>query len=221
MPEERTGLVAIFDDDGRPLRARTRSEAIQEDLAVGAINVLLVNAGGQVLLQKRPEDKDNPGRWDKTVGGHVDAGESHDVAAVREAGEELFGDGGSPRVRLCSDETAIEAAVRGGEPERGVVFRRVALHRNVRDVRHEPGGGLHNVVFHIGVYLGRTDVAAASFRPPPEEIAALRYFSPGEVDGMLARGELAPNMALLWLAHARELLRLASRGAQAGSAPVR
>jgi hypothetical protein len=49
-------------------------------------------------------------------------------------------------------------------------------------------------------------MAASSFRPPPDEIAALRYCAPGEVDGMLARGELALNMAFLWLAHAHELL---------------
>jgi isopentenyldiphosphate isomerase len=210
MPERRTGLVSVFDDGGRPLPARTRSAAEEEGLAVGAINILLVNGRGEVLLQKRPEDKDNPGRWDKSVGGHVDAGESHDAAAVREAGEELFGDGRSPRVRLCADPVAFGAAVRAGEPERGAVFRRVALHPNLRDVRHEPGGGLHNVVFRVAVYLGRTELAASSFRPPPDEIAALRYWSPGEVDGMLARGELAPNMAFLWLAHARELLRLPS-----------
>lgn len=211
MSENRTGLVSVFDVAGRPLRARTRSEATREGLAVGAVNILLVNARGEVLLQKRPEDKDNPGRWDKSVGGHVDAGESHDGAAVREAGEELFDDGGSTRVRLCPDEAALEAAVRAGEPERGVVFHRVALHRNLRDVRHDPGGGLHNVVFHVAVYLGRTEMATSSFHPSPGEIAALRYRSPEEVDGMLARGELAPNMAFLWLAHARELLRLPSR----------
>lgn len=210
MSEFRTGLVGVFDDAGRPLRARTRSEATREGVAVGAINILLVNEKGEVLLQKRPEDKDNPGRWDKSVGGHVDAGESHDGAAVREAGEELFDDGGSPRVRLCPDEATLAAALHAGEPERGVVFRRVALHRGLRDVRHEPGGGLHNVVFHVAVYLGRTELATTSFRPPPEEIAALRYCLPGEVDEMLARGELAPNMAFLWLAHARELLRLPS-----------
>jgi len=211
MPEKRTGLVSVFDDAGRPLPPRTRSEATRQGLAVGAINVLLVNDEGEVLLQRRPQDKDNPGRWDKSVGGHVDAGESHDEAAVREAGEELFGDGRSPRVRLCPDRAALEAAVRAGEPKGGVVFRRVALHPDLRDVRHEPGGGLHNVVFHVAVYLGRTEMAASSFCPLPEEIAALRYFSPGEVDGMLARGELALNMAFLWLAHARELLRLPSR----------
>lgn len=211
MPERRAGLVSVFDDAGRPLPSRTRSEATREGLAVGAINILLVNTRGEVLLQRRPRDKDNPGRWDKSVGGHVDAGESHDVAAVREAGEELFGDGRSPRVRLCPDPVAFEAAVGAGEAERGVVFRRVALQRNLRDVRLDPEGGLHNVVFHVAVYLGRTDMEASSFRPPPDEIAALRHCPPGEVDEMLARGELALNMAFLWLAHGRELLRLPSR----------
>jgi isopentenyldiphosphate isomerase len=208
MPERRTGLVSVFDSSGRPLPPRTRAEATRDGTAVGAVNILLVNTRGEALLQRRPQDKDNPGRWDKSVGGHVDAGESHDEAAVREAGEELFDDGASPRVRLCPEAKGLEAALRAGDPAREVVFRRVALHRNLRDVRHSPVGGLHNVVFHVAVYLGRTDVAPWSFRPQPNEIAGLRYVGAGDVDGMLARGELAPNMAFLWLAHAHELLRL-------------
>ena len=41
-------------------------------------------------LQKRPEWKDiQPGKWDTSVGGHVDLGESIDIALNREAREEL------------------------------------------------------------------------------------------------------------------------------------
>src|SRR3970040_2143291 len=61
-------------------------------LAVGAVNALLVNRRGEVLLQRRPRDKENGARWDKSVGGHVSAGEEFDATLVREAGEELFSD---------------------------------------------------------------------------------------------------------------------------------
>ena len=205
-PEER---LNVYDAAGRVVGARPRAEAKRSGLAVGAVNVLLVDPAGRVLLQKRPAGKENGGRWDKSVGGHVDAGESFDATAVREAGEELFGDGRSPRVRLARDPAALEDLLRSEDLARAVVFRPAALHLNVRDVRHAPKGGLLTVVYHVAVYVGRTDVAVEGFRPPPDEIDALRYVAAEDVDALLASGELAPNMALLWLAHARELLALA------------
>src|SRR5438876_414195 len=77
--------------------------------------------------------------------------------------------------------------------------------------RRAPGGGLRNVLYHVAVYAGRTDVPLESFRPQAEEIEALRYFPAAEVDGMLLRGELAPNMAYLWLTQGQALLALAGR----------
>jgi 8-oxo-dGTP pyrophosphatase MutT (NUDIX family) len=211
VPEPRQERVSVFDERGRPAGALPRDEAKRSRLAVGAVNLLLVNGRGEVLLQRRPEDKENGGRWDKTVGGHVDEGEAFDQAAVREAGEELFGDGASPRVRFARDEAELGRVVAAADLAREVVFCRVALQLNLRDVRFVPGGsGLRNVVYHVASYLGRTDVPLGAFRPPADEIAGLRYAAPAEVDALLARGELAPNMAFLWLTHAQALLALAA-----------
>ena len=97
------------------------------------------------------------------------------------------------------------------------MLRRVALQLNLRDVRHAPaGGGLRNVLYHVAVYAGRTDVPIPSFRPQAEEIEELRYVPAAEVDAMLLRGELAPNMAFLWLTQAQALLALAKRPGAAG-----
>ncbi|HSD27318.1 MAG TPA: NUDIX domain-containing protein [Vicinamibacteria bacterium] len=210
MPEPHDERVAVFDAEGRAAGALPREEAKRSGLALGAVNVLLVNARGEVLLQRRPKDKENGGRWDKTVGGHVDEGESFDRAVVREAGEELFGHASSPRVRLAGDEADFRRLVIGTDLTREVVFVRAALQLNLRDVRLVPGGGMRNVVYHVASYLGRTDVPVEGFRPPVDEITALRYAAASEVDRLLARGELAPNMAFLWLTHARALLALAS-----------
>ena len=119
VPEPHDESVSVFDAEGRAVGALPRAQAKRSRLAVGAVNVLLVSAGGEVLLQRRPEDKENGGRWDKTVGGHVDEGESFDEAAVREAGEELFGDGASPRVRLARDEAELSSPPRDGRPLAG------------------------------------------------------------------------------------------------------
>lgn len=210
MPEPREEPVNVYDPQGRAVGALPREQAKRSRLAVGAVNVLLVSTRGEVLLQRRPDDKENGGRWDKTVGGHVDEGETFDEAAVREAGEELFGDGASPRVRLARDEAELSRLLATADLSRQVVFRRAALQLNLRDVRLVPGDpGIRNVVYHVASYLGRTDVPLGGFRPPADEIAGLRYAAPAEVDALLVRGELAPNMAFLWLTHAQALLALA------------
>ena len=211
MGEPHDERVAVFDAAGRAVGGMPRDEAKRSGLAVGAINLLLVNARGEVLLQRRPADKENGGRWDKSVGGHVDAGESFDAAARREAGEELFGDGRSPRVQLAADDADFESRLGTSDLGGSVVFRREALQLNLRDVRLVPGGGVRNVVYHVASYLGRTDVPLEAFRPPAAEIAGLRYAAPAAVDALLLEGGLAPNMAFLWLTHARALLALASR----------
>lgn len=197
----------MYDGRGRVVGARPRRAAKASGQPVGAVNALVISARGEVLLQRRLPGKENGGLWDKTVGGHVSAGEDFDACALREAGEELFGDGGSDRVRLAG-AGQLRRLLAGGAARRGVVLQPVALQLNLRDVRHGPGGGLRNVLYHVGIYLGRTDLPRRAFRPDPAELADLRYFKPARVDRMLLDGQLAPNMAFLWLAHAHALLSL-------------
>jgi len=48
------------------------------------------NRHGDLWLQKRSLRKDkNPGVWDSSVSGHLDAGEDYLTAAIRELGEEI------------------------------------------------------------------------------------------------------------------------------------
>jgi 8-oxo-dGTP pyrophosphatase MutT (NUDIX family) len=151
------------------------------------------------------------------VGGHVSAGEEFDATLVREAGEELFSDPAASRVRLAPSPGRFADLVATVDLADAVVLYRVALQLNLRDVRHAPGGGgLRNVLYHVAVYAGRTDVPIRSFRPQAEEIEELRYFPAAEVDAMLLGGRLAPNMAFLWLTQAQALLALAGRPAAAG-----
>ncbi len=208
MADAHEELLNVYDAEGAVVGALPRGEAKRSGLAVGAVNILLANAEGQVLLQRRASDKENGGLWDKSVGGHVLAGEGFDRTAVREAGEELFDDAASPRVFLAAEGTPLREHRAAAGAETTVVFRRASLQRNLRDVRHGPDGALQSVVYHISIYLGRTDVPLESFHPQASEIAGLGYFAPRAVDEMLLRGQLAPNMAFLWLTHAKALLDL-------------
>jgi len=208
-------LLNVYDDAARVVGARPRGAAKESGLAVGAINVLVLDERGRVLVQRRPMDKENGGRWDKSVGGHVSAGEDFDTTAVREAGEELFDDPRAPAIRLARDAREFESLARSEDLSRLVLLVRVAFQRNLRDVRHAPGGGLRNVLYHLAIYHGRTAVPIEAFRPQASEIDELRYVSPAELDQLLLDGQLPPNMAFLWLTQAHLLLsaRAASPGA--------
>jgi hypothetical protein len=205
-PETHHERVNVYDADGHVVGARPRHDAKRSGLAVGAVNALIRDRAGRVLLQRRPLDKENGGRWDKSVGGHVAAGEDFDQTIVREAGEELFDDGASPRVVLVPPaERASPKEIRA-DLGQSVVIRRIGLQLNLRDVRAAPGGGVRNVVYHVAIYEGRTALGVEAFRPQAAEIDALGYFEPAEVDRLLLDGALAPNMAFLWLAHGHRIL---------------
>jgi len=199
-------LLNLYDANGRAVGAKPRREAKASGLAVGAVNALVFDARGHVLLQRRPRGKDNGERWDKSVGGHVSAGEEFDQTVVREAGEELFDDPLSPRIRLAGSGEEFALLLRSADLAREVVVRRVAFQKNLRDVRAGPDGAVRNVLYHVAIYAGRTDVPVASFRPQPSDIEELAYFPPESVDRMLLEGRLAPNMAFLWLTQAQALL---------------
>ena len=54
------------------------------------VHLHLFDKAGRLYLQKRSEHKDvQPGKWDTAVGGHVDYGETIEVALARESFEEL------------------------------------------------------------------------------------------------------------------------------------
>lgn len=64
------------------------------DLIHRVVHILVFNSDKRLFLQKRSMQKDvQPGKWDTSVGGHVDSGESYEKAAVREMKEELGIDG--------------------------------------------------------------------------------------------------------------------------------
>ena len=155
--------------------------------------------------------------WDKSVGGHVAAGEDFDTTVVREAGEELFDEPRSSRVRLAATSDEFQALLESLDLGQSVLLRPAARQLGLRDVRHAPGRtGIRIVLYHVAVYVGRTDVPREGFEPQAEEIDELNYFGVEEVDRLLVRGELSPNMAFLWLTQAPTLLGLVRRASPLG-----
>jgi 8-oxo-dGTP pyrophosphatase MutT (NUDIX family) len=202
-------LLNVYDAAGAVTGTCRRNEGKDSGLIAGAVNALVISAQGEVLLQLRRRDKENGGLWDKTVGGHVAAGEDFDATIVREAGEELFDAPESPRVRLAADAREFESLRTSLDLAESVLLRRQSLQLNLRDVRHAPGRTrLRSALYHVAIYLGRSDIPFERFRAQASEIDGLRYVPVPELDRLLLEGRLAPNMAFLWLSQGRALLDL-------------
>jgi isopentenyldiphosphate isomerase len=81
----------VIDKSGNIIGKATREEChSNRSLAHRVVHVLVFNSRGELFLQKRSMDKDiQPGKWDTSVGGHLNLGETFDQAVRREMGEEL------------------------------------------------------------------------------------------------------------------------------------
>lgn len=81
----------IVDEQDRIIGKATRRDCHGNPALIHRVaHVLVVDKAGRLLLQKRSMRKDvQPGRWDTSVGGHLDVGEGYRDAALREMLEEL------------------------------------------------------------------------------------------------------------------------------------
>jgi len=110
MPEE---IFDVVNDRDEVIGQKPRSEVHRLGLQHRAVHVLVFNSGGQVFLQKRSMKKDRqPGLWDSSASGHLNAGEDYEACAVREPQEEIGLQLNQPPQRLfkfpASEETDQE-----------------------------------------------------------------------------------------------------------------
>lgn len=118
----------------------------------GIIDVLLFNAHGDVLLQKRGRNKRvNPGKLSVTIGGHISWGDNADLTVVQESLEEL----GAPAM-VFSPETFANAYEKFGE-----YTSKMALICNTcvyfRDFSEHPIEQRRDIKDRVWLYFGRYD----------------------------------------------------------------
>ncbi len=91
MRDNHEEIFPLVDADGVVTGSATRGECHSGSMLLHpVVHLQLFNTKGDIYLQKRPDWKDiQPGRWDTAVGGHVDYGESVEIALRREVREEL------------------------------------------------------------------------------------------------------------------------------------
>lgn len=83
-------ILSVVNEEDLVVGQRRRDEIHNLNLFHRSIHVLIFNPKGEIFLQQRGLLKqENPGLWSSSVSGHVDAGESYDVACLREIEEEV------------------------------------------------------------------------------------------------------------------------------------
>lgn len=83
-------LFDVVDSEDRVIGQATRGEVHAKGLLHRSVHILVFNSRGELFLQKRALTKDeNPGYWDSSAAGHVNAGEEYRTSAHRELMEEL------------------------------------------------------------------------------------------------------------------------------------
>lgn len=159
-------MFPIVDDEGNIIAAATRGECHNgSKLLHPVIHLHVFNSQGELYLQKRPDWKDiQPGKWDTAVGGHIDLGESVDIALRRETREELGITDFTPE-RLTS--YVFESA-----RERELVF----VHKTIYDGEIQPSdeldGGRFWSLEEIKENLGK-GVFTPNFEGEIEKVVAL------------------------------------------------
>jgi isopentenyldiphosphate isomerase len=81
--------ITIVDENDTVLGYENYFVAVEKGLIRRASVVFIFDTEGNMLVQKRSAHISKPLLFDKSVGGHVDEGETYHNAAIREMSEEL------------------------------------------------------------------------------------------------------------------------------------
>lgn len=155
--------LEIYDLEGKLLGVQDRAEFYEESKKefaetgkvmrqVKTVEFFMLNSKGEIYIQKRSQDKgQNPGLYDKSVGGHVSEGESSDLAFSRECAEEI-----GVNVKLVTEDK-FEQAVLNEDLKTVCVCKEIDEQMGFMSRRILPNGEYFIQPFFIKVYLGYYD----------------------------------------------------------------
>ena len=148
MKDNSEEMFPLVDEEGNITGAASRGECHNgSKLLHPVVHLHVFNSRGELYLQKRPEWKDiQPGKWDTAVGGHIDLGESVEMALKREAREELGIEDFTPQL--------LTHYVFESDREKELVFAHKTVYDGVITPSEELDGGrfwtLDEIRNHIG-----------------------------------------------------------------------
>lgn len=157
--------LEVYDLNGKFLgikdRKRFYSEIKEEFDKTGKISrqvkrigLILMNSKGRIYLQKRSKLKDeNPGLYDKPVGGHVSKDDTYDMTVIRECAEEL----GFPASILPQEE--FDKAIRVTNLSIVGIFKKVDYITNFLSTRITKTGNKFIQPYMTSNYIGYYDGA--------------------------------------------------------------
>lgn len=141
----------IYTESGTPTGdVVPRSRAHKEGLWHQTAHIWIYHPKEGLLLQKRSATKEShPSLWDISAAGHVPAGESIELAAIRECEEEV-----------------------------GVLFEQSKLSKicTVKQIFDFPENSFHDRE-HVTIYLIDSDLPLSAYKAQPEEVEALRFIA--------------------------------------------
>jgi isopentenyl-diphosphate delta-isomerase type 1 len=91
MKDDQSAIFIVVDEKDKIIGYKSRYECHHNPHIIHrAVDIILFNNKGEVLLQKRSRNKDTyPGYYTVSASGHVDKGETYLASARREITEEL------------------------------------------------------------------------------------------------------------------------------------
>lgn len=82
--------IQVVDDNDVPIGVSSIDDVHQSGQYHRIVRIMVECSDGSVLLQRRVKTKQLfPNCWDNSAAGHVDAGETYEIAALRELSEEI------------------------------------------------------------------------------------------------------------------------------------
>ena len=140
------------------------------ELAVHIVDVLLFGTDGEIILQKRSENKrHNPLLIDKTLGGHIQFGDTDDYTTMVETVQEML----TPSVVLENKEDFDKTLIllRSYVDTVAVIFKKTVRPWLLEKITDGKMYKVNNVVhLYFGVYGGR-------MRPADGEASGVLYYS--------------------------------------------
>jgi len=137
-------ILEIVDKTGRSVGTASRSDVHKKRLLHKVVHLLVFDAKGDLILQKRSPDKEiEPGKWDTSVGGHVLSGEDVQTALIREMNEELG-------INDCETEF-LYSYIHSGKAENELVFSYRCtydgpVHFNDKEITEVRHWGLQDII---------------------------------------------------------------------------